>query len=229
MAAKIDLFLRILKWPIAALFLTLTPALILTFIAEVEAWKFNDRSFGFVYGLLAYAAADFLVFHRRAVGDAFSTLEHELTHAIFAWLTFHRVSQLRVTWNQGGSIMIHGGEGGNWLISIAPYWFPTLCIPFMIAISVIGTEGYWAAPALGAAFAYHHLTTWRETHAAQSDLQKTGLTFAWCFLPSANLLSAGMVIAFASDGWSNTQNVFFGAWDRYVVSMRWALDLLSIS
>ena len=34
---------------------------------------------------------------------------------------------------------------------------------------------------------YHLLSTWRELHPGQTDIQQTGTTFAWLFLPSANI------------------------------------------
>lgn len=221
MAATIDTWLRLGKWPVALVAVTLAPAAGLAVIGEIGLWRFDGGNPGFLLGMMGYAAADWLVFRRRAVGHAFSTLEHELTHAVFAWLTFRRVSNLRVTWDQGGSIGIHGGS--NWLISIGPYWFPTLCVPLMIAIGISGSDGAaWTAPALGAAYVYHHITTWRETHAAQTDLKETGFLFAWCFLPTANLLASGTVLAFAAGGWARSLAFLAATWDGYLRALHWA-------
>ena len=218
MATVIDAWLRFIKWPVAIVFITLVPAVGMAVIAEIGAWRFGAENLGFLWGMMGYAAADWLVFRKRSVGDAFSTLEHELTHAVFAWLTFHRVSSLRVTWNQGGSIRIHGGS--NWLISIGPYWFPTLCIPLMLVLGFSGHGGAeWAAPALGAAYVYHHITTWRETHAAQTDLQETGFLFAWCFLPTANLLSSGLILAFAGGGAGQSLAFILRTWETYLAML----------
>ena len=154
-------------------------------------------SFG--VGLVGYWFLDRLLFSRRFMGSMFSTFEHELTHAIFAWLSFHRVQNLRVTWNSGGMIQVVGGH--NWTIAIAPYWFPTLCLPFML-MSYLGSFGgaWWISSAFGAAYSYHLLSTYRETHREQTDLQYTSFLFAWLFLPTANLFSAGFVLAFAHSG-----------------------------
>lgn len=119
------------------------------------------------------------------MGAYFSTFEHELTHAIFAWLTLHRVVGLKVTWNQGGECSYVGSGGGNWLISIAPYWFPTLLFPIMIAESM--TQTALLQYGIGIVMSYHLLSTWRQLSPIQTDLQKTGFIFAWAFLPSANL------------------------------------------
>ena len=57
----------------------------------------------------------------------FSTLEHELTHAIFAILSLNRVTGLNATGREGG--VTHYQGYGNWVITLAPYFVPTVTIP----------------------------------------------------------------------------------------------------
>jgi hypothetical protein len=64
----------------------------------------------------------------------------------------------------------------------------------------------WVALALGFFFAYHQLSTYRETHREQTDLLQTSWLFAALFLPAANLMMIGTVLAFAQRGWA-------GSWD----------------
>jgi len=198
-----NLMLKILKWPIAAATVIILPG---TFIA---LWSLVGRVLTkpaplawFAAGFAAYFILWYVLFRRKIMGSLFSTFEHELTHTLFAWLTLHRVTGLSASWNSGGEVRYRGK--GNWLISIAPYWFPTLCVPLMV-MSGMGDFGgqIWLAVALGATFSYHLLSTWRETHAEQPDLHQTTLLFAWLFLPAANLVSAGCIIAFAHAGASS--------------------------
>ena len=192
--------LNLLKWPIGLLSISLLPTL-LTELAHLLMQIMSDPAplLSFGVGLVIYWFLDRLLFSRRFMGSMFSTFEHELTHAIFAWLSFHRVQNLKVTWNSGGMIQVVGGH--NWTIAIAPYWFPTLCLPFML-MSYLGSFGgaWWISSAFGAAYCYHLLSTYRETHREQTDLQYTSFLFAWLFLPTANLFSAGFVLAFAHSG-----------------------------
>ena len=61
-------------------------------------------------------------FFRRSRFTLILTLEHEITHALFAIVTFHRVTGLRATAFRGGQVRFVGE--GNWLITVAPYFFP---------------------------------------------------------------------------------------------------------
>lgn len=198
MTTWINRALFLLKWPTAVLALLGLPSVILAWLWLASSLLSNVGSvLYFLLGVIGYWVLDKLVFGRKTVGSWFSTLEHEITHAIFAWATLHRVVGLRVTAHEGGHILYSGGSG-NWLISIAPYWFPTLCIPIMLIAVLLDTPSAAWSGALGFAFMFHHISTWRETHTGQTDLQETTLLFAWMFLPFANLLAAGMVVAFAA-------------------------------
>lgn len=192
--------LALSKWPIAAFSLSLIPAAISTLYSLLAELIAHPSTIGyFALGATLYLTLDHFLFKKRFMGSSFSTFEHELTHALFAWLTFHRVTKLKVTWNSGGMIEIMGQ--GNWLISIAPYWFPTLCLPFMVMSGLGRFAGvWWVSAGLGAAYCYHLLSTWRETHSEQTDLQQTSFIFAWLFLPAANIIMSGVVLAFAHGG-----------------------------
>ena len=90
---------------------------------------------------------------------------------------------------------------GNWLIYLAPYFFPTLTVPIVIYLLVVhGATPEWVDALLGATMAYHITSTWRETHREQTDLKKVGFIFAFLFLPAANLAFLGAVLAFAHGG-----------------------------
>ena len=45
-------------------------------------------------------------------------------------------------------------------------------------------------------------STYRETHREQVDLKRVGWVFAFAFLPAANVLSYGILLAFAAGGLS---------------------------
>ena len=138
-------------------------------------------------------------FLRRTRYTFFLTLEHELTHAIFAWLTFHRVVDLRVTLTQGGQISYVGR--GNWLISLAPYFWPTISLLLMLIVWLLPAATHGVGEALiGMSFAWHVTSTIRETHPGQTDISKSGKLFSLMFLPAANMLAIGSLLAFAHGG-----------------------------
>ena len=84
--------LNLLKWPIGLFSVSLLPTL-LAELAHLLMHIISDPAplLSFGVGLVGYWFLDRLLFSRRFMGSMFSTFEHELTHAIFAWLSFHRV------------------------------------------------------------------------------------------------------------------------------------------
>ena len=182
MSGTLDRLLSFLKWPVAVIFVFLTPGTL------VATWGILSSAFGnplpilpLVSGALAYSLAWAFIFNKAKWGTWFSTLEHELTHVLFALLTFHKVKGISVTYNEGGYMTYEGGNG-NWLITISPYFFPTFSIGLLVVLA-------WAAPEkqiypsafLGASMAYHVISNWKQLHKGQPDLQEVGFRFAWIF------------------------------------------------
>jgi len=124
-------------------------------------------------------------------------LEHELTHALFAWATFHRVVAFRATVRSGGHVQILGR--GNWLITVAPYFVPTASLLAIVALGWLPSRYLlYGNVGLGATIAYHVVSTVSETHRHQPDLARAGWLFSGLFLPSANLISLGIVVSYAA-------------------------------
>lgn len=153
----------------------------------------------FLLGAALYFWAWKNFFRKRMFGSMLSTLEHELTHALFGLLTFRMITGIKVTWNKGGHVTFPGPV--NWSILIAPYWFPTatFVLFLLIALGGVAMTPVWGA-ALGVSVAYHLTSTWIETHAEQSDLRRVGFPFCWCTLPFLNVWAYGMVIALLTGG-----------------------------
>jgi hypothetical protein len=207
-ANTIDSVMYQLKWPAACFSLLLLPG------AVISVMELLRRSAGrpgliwpFLVGCALYAALWYLFFRHRVFGTFLSTFEHELTHALFALATLHPVTELRATAYRGGRVSIRGQ--GNWLITIAPYFFPTVCVLVGLMTSLLSSErSIWVGGLMGFTFAYHVVSTKEETHAGQSDLQRVGFGFAWLFLPAAVLISLGGVVAYSHGGWG-TMLAFF--------------------
>ena len=139
----------------------------------------------------------------------FSTLEHELTHAFFAMLSLNKVTGLNASGNAGGVTEYQGF--GNWIISLAPYFVPSLSLIMLLALSIAKPAHYSVLfVVMGVTLAYHLLSTWEETHREQTDLQKTGWGFVWVFLPTANLLMLLVILtALPNDGLSTERSLRF--------------------
>lgn len=200
MATLMSSLLALLKWPTAVAVAILTPAGAFAFWRLLEeAWERETWTTSFGIGFLSASAA-WLVFGRLRIVRFWCTLEHELTHALFAWLTFVPVIELR---SSDGSVLGAGQteghvrlQGGNWLIDIAPYFFPTASAALLLATWLLAAQPTQLARGLlGAATAYSMVSTWQETHWNQIDLRRVSHLFSWLFLPGANLLGYGMLLA----------------------------------
>ena len=197
MQTLINTLLKILKWPIALASLLALPGVVLSLYDELKSIAAaHDQMQHFLFGVGGYVLAWLLLFRKPGTGSVLSTLEHEITHSVFALATFHPVTALKPTWKEGGHMSFRGD--GNWLIFSSPYFFPTLSVVVMVAIVFVDSIYQdIASGILGATVAYHATSTWRETHWQQSDLSKIGFPFAFLFLPGANLLSYGLVLSMA--------------------------------
>ena len=198
MQVLIDRFITLLKWPAAVYMFIYLPALV------QSVYYFNFASLKY----MALFGGFFLYFIMRQMADSsvktsMQIIAHELTHAFFALLTFHKVKHIRVEADDSGGSMGFEGEG-NWLIIIAPYFFPLFGFFFMLFISFYtsfapmnlilnGILGYFVG--------YHMDTVASQIHEKQTDLPKVSYRFCWLFLPGANLWVVGSILAFNSRGW----------------------------
>lgn len=198
MRILIDRFIELLKWPAAVFMLLSLPALITSFHAfHFMSWKYIALGIGLVM----------FFFSKGVSGTGMRTnlqiIAHECTHAFFAFITFHKVTYIRVAEDNSGGQMAFKGKG-NWLIIIGPYFFPLFCFFGMIGIWIYT----WFAPTnlllngmLGYFLGWHIDSVASQIHEKQTDLPKVSYKFCLMFLPGANLWALGSILAFNSRGW----------------------------
>lgn len=194
----IDRLLAWLKWPVAIASLIFLPGLVYSlFFVLRSIYLAPARCYPFLAGAAVYAAFWFAFLRRRPTLGFLATLEHEVTHTLFAWATFHRVIGFSATLRSGGHIRYVGR--GNWLIAVAPYFFPTLSLLVIAVLTWLpGRHLGMGGAVLGVTVAYHVLSTWSETHRHQSDLREGGLLFCALFLTAANALVFGLLLSYAA-------------------------------
>jgi hypothetical protein len=196
---KIASVLGILKWPLAIACAAFLPA---TALCLGEQLLGIVGGIHFVVPFLAGAALYLVLWLsliRRTTVSFLSTLEHEFTHCLFAWLTGNRVVGFKATLRKGGTTRYRGTP--NWLIQTGPYFFPTVTIVLMIVMRFIAPQRLALMYGLlGASIVYHLISTWAETHRRQTDLQDAGLIFSLLFLPTANLFFYALIIAYLRFG-----------------------------
>lgn len=204
----INRFLALIKWPVAVTMLLVIPAAIQTFqryftIRAQLNW--HNLAYFFVgFAFFCVVRVAFIVKRGNA-----ETMEHEITHSLFAMLTLHPVHDLQVH-DQGGGYMSFKGEG-NWLIAISPYFFPlSAYVMVFLAIAASQIVGYmpdWVFVGIGCAVAYNLISFATQLHPEQTDFKVAGYLFTLCFLPGANMLAFGVILAFVERGWNGI--IFF--------------------
>ena len=130
-AVIFDRVINILKWPLAVLsVLILIPTIKECYRRFIHVLDGVEVLIPLFIGGIAYIIISRIIVGKKKQGW-FSTLEHELTHALFALITFHKINGIQTTSNQGGVIEIQNGN--NWLIIISPYFFPHIQFLFNTA------------------------------------------------------------------------------------------------
>ena len=199
MRVLVDRFIELLKWPVALYMLLSLPA----YIQSLYYFKFTNLQYVALFG------GFFLFFISRSMMDSsvksnMEIVAHEMTHAFFALLTLHKVTGIRVEGDNSGGNMSFEGEG-NWLIVIAPYFFPLFGFFYMIAFSVythFAPSHLILNGILGFFIGYHLDTVGSQIHEKQTDLPKVSYKFCAMFLPAANLWAVGSMLAFNTRGWA---------------------------
>ena len=103
---------------------------------------------------------------------------HELTHALWTWLFGGQVKKMKVT-SSGGHVVI---SKTNFLIALAPYFFPLYAV-IVIGVFAVG-RFFWGWPLVwfhllaGAAYAFHVTLTFYTLKTRQSDITSQGYLFS---------------------------------------------------
>lgn len=199
-STQIDRVVAWLKWPAAILAIVSLPFWVVALLMLVwDVLQSPLRILPFAVGVTAFVLLWKSWFNKRPLGNWAIQFEHEVTHLLFAWLTLHRVVGFRASLAEGSQVQIRGH--GNWLITSAPYFFPTLAVVLWIVSWLLPIPFLpWSSLVLGFAVGYHVVSTWRETHRDQDDLKQLGWRFVWLFLPTANIVMLGCMLAYSFNG-----------------------------
>jgi hypothetical protein len=212
---RVDWWIERLKWPVAVVAVLWTPLLIWAWV--LLGYRVVDQPFAtlwFAAGVLLFFVSWKSILRYRSLWRWLMRAEHEATHLLFAALTGHPV----LSWKPENDTSSNDPDSndpkrntptpsvpkpGNWLIQIAPYFFPTAAgILWIAAIFIpLGFLG-WTTIALGLATGFHVTSTIIEIRADRDELQQLGWRFCWMFLPAANLMVIGCLLSFSQEGFT---------------------------
>lgn len=179
MSVPVNRFLQALMWPVAALLLWMAwPTLCALWAVLMHLLTHAGAHRGLLLGMVVGVAWVWIPGFGRELRRFLHVLEHELTHALFAVLTLHRVESLHATRDEGG-YMQAGGQG-NWLVTLSPYFFPTWCLlPLVLVAIAKPTWRPWAEGLLGLSLVLHFEGSQREFHPQQPDLLRYHAAPSW--------------------------------------------------
>lgn len=127
-------------------------------------------------------------------------LAHELTHALWGWVSGARVSKLKVG-KSGGSVAV---SENNILITLAPYFFPLYAVIVLAAygitvlfMDVARWQIFWLA-AIGLTWSFHVTFTISTLLERQSDLKVYGHLLSLGVIYLFNVLEIGLWIVAVS-------------------------------
>ena len=193
MSELIDKIIDYFKWPVAIYMFISLPSL----IGSLEFFNFTSLKF-----IALFAGLVCFIFVKISMDPSMrvnmQVLAHELSHSIFALLTFHKVKHLHINADDTGGEMGFTGRG-NFLIIIAPYFFPFFALIYMVVMSFL-PDHYMYNGLLGFFLGYHLDTVLSQIHPKQTDLPKVGYLFCILFLPGINIFIIGSILAFNSRG-----------------------------
>jgi hypothetical protein len=131
-------------------------------------------------------------------------LGHEFTHVLWTWLFQGKVKTMKVS-SSGGHVVV---TKNNFLISLAPYFFPVYAA-LVVAVFVVGhliwnwtAYMLWFHLLLGAAYAFHVTLTWHILKTEQSDITQHGWLFSGViiFLGNITVLLLGVPLVTGRGG-----------------------------
>jgi len=153
---------------------------------------------------------------------------HELTHVLWTWLFGGKVKKFKAT-AKGGHVIV---TKMNFLISLAPYFFP-LYAAIVVIIFVIGHLIWnWKPYAplfhlmLGGAYAFHITLTWQALQTEQTDITVHGYLFSSVIIFLGNITVLLMAIPLLA-GQIGLVRVFEWWWRDTVGVITWLARLHS--
>lgn len=148
----------------------------------------------FSYGIAAFIVLK-VIFFRKEKGSFFENFTHELTHYIFALIFLKKVTSFKAYSKYGGEINLYGG---NFFIALAPYFFPTFTIVFLILkpIVVNDLKPYFDF-FIGLTYTFHIFLIIKDFRFSQPDVSGTGRVFSLVFVIFANLFFLSSIIILA--------------------------------
>lgn len=205
---RIDRTVEWTKWPAAGLFVATLPCTL--YAITLGLW---DSLASLVY-LVAFIAGLGVVWFAYRTDlrrwDVVKTLfrwMHDASQFVIATIMLHPVVSIRSKRPTPNESRVRWLGKGNWIMLVTPYVIPLSAVMFwLLGLVLIPTLRSFL---LGTGLGVHLLYVLHQWTHGTPELTRLGKRFCWMFLPAANLMIAGLVFAFAIDGFSGTSRYLY--------------------
>lgn len=167
-----------------------------------------------VYGFVVY-----FVFYPFFLGNVmrfFEALQHEVLHAIFAFLCFRDVQKLEVDLpTDSGRVVWKEETGAPAMIFLAPYCVPLLTVPPLLIkwLAFPFSQGPLDL-AIGVTLAFHFAALVRALSRRQSDIWRTGVVASMTVILVANALLLVIAVGVVLSDYTALQEYFATSFAR---------------
>lgn len=195
----LDFIINLFKWPVAVFLLFSLPVLIKSY----DFFDFYNLKFYIFFGGAAFYFFTIIITGYN-ICHSMQIISHELTHIVFAYLTLHNAGRVRINPDGSGGSMILEGRG-NWIITLAPYFFPLFTFIYMLLmpnILKISGNNWLVYAVFGYLFGYYAMTVLSQVHPNQTDIIREGYVFSAITIVGINLFTVGVIFAFNAHLWS---------------------------
>ena len=146
----------------------------------------------FVLGFVLYLAVHFLFYKPVFI----HVMTHELTHLFWAYIFGGRAKKMEIS-HEGGKVLINKS---NFLISLAPYFFPIYTFLFIIIYLIARVEFLpYIAFFIGASLSFHIALTLYSLKTNQSDFtEDSNVFFSIAFISLLNVIIIAGILSLLS-------------------------------
>ncbi len=215
---RIDRLVELAKWP-AAFFAVLTLPLTLyawgRLFYQVPNYPGYALMFSMGVGLFVILARTSLA--QTAFAIRIVELERDLTQSVLAFAMLHPVIGYGANQNKGSRVRWLGR--GNWIMLAAPYFVPTATIILWLLSLVLFQS--LRSLVLGFGISYHLTAVAIQCGIGTSEVRRLGRKFCWMFLPTTNLMVAGLVAAYALNGFTSMGDFLYDWFGQPQMLLNW--------
>ncbi|OQA92055.1 MAG: hypothetical protein BWY26_00520 [Elusimicrobia bacterium ADurb.Bin231] len=200
-------FFRCVKFVLALLLLPVLIGLVNAFWRFLSAHgKVSLSEIWFISGFFIFP----VIYYLQVLPGHIYVFGHEITHAMWVYLFKGKIKKISVS-SSSGSVLT---TKNNFLISLAPYFFPfytfliilifyLLALIFDVAIWI-----NWLFFFVGFTYSFHILLTLDVLMSEQSDIEDTGRFFSWVIILILNISVTSVIIKFVEPDVINLREFF---------------------